>query len=88
MISALFWHETNLTMPVRRGQTQPVKQALPKTFTEEEKPLEESYRQLFREQVSPLWTQEDSDFSLEQPAPVKFVPSVTTYGVSEEPIVR
>ena len=55
---------------------------------EQEKPLEESYRLIFREQVSPLWAEENSNYSLEQPAPVKFVPSVTTYGVSEEPISR
>ena len=48
--------------------------------------MEESHRLLFREHVSPLWVEEDSNFSLDQPAPVKFVPSVTTYGISEEPI--
>lgn len=53
-----------------------------------EKTLEESYRMLFQQQISPLWAEEDSDYSLEQPAPVKFVPSVTTYGISEAPIVR
>ena len=51
--------------------------------------LEESYRTLFREQVSPLWVDdENSDYSLEQPSPFKVVPSVTTYGISEAPIVR
>lgn len=51
--------------------------------------LEESYRMLFREQVSPLWVDEDnSDYSLEQPSPFKIVPSLTTYGISEAPIVR
>jgi hypothetical protein len=55
---------------------------------EHETLLEDSYRQFFRDRVSPLWIEEDSDFSLEQPAPVKYVPSVTTYGVSEEPITR
>lgn len=51
--------------------------------------LEESYRTLFREQVSPLWfNDENSDYSLEQPSPFKVVPSVTTYGISEAPIVR
>jgi len=49
--------------------------------------MEESYRVLFREHVSPLWVVEDSDYSLDQPAPVKFVPSVTTDGISEEPIL-
>lgn len=65
-----------------------VKQAHPAKPARQEKLLEESYWRLFREQVSPLWVDEDSDYSLEQPAPVKFVPSVTTYGVSEAPIVR
>jgi hypothetical protein len=54
-----------------------------------DKSLEESYRMLFREQVSPLWADdENSDYSLEQPSPFKVVPSVTTYGISEAPIVR
>ncbi len=66
----------------------PVKRMPPVKPAQSEEPLEESYRQLFREQVSPLWVDEDSDYSLEQPAPVKFVPSVTTYGISEAPIVR
>ncbi len=65
-----------------------VKRPRPAKSIRQEEFLEESYRQLFREHVSPLWVDEDSDYSLEQPAPVKFVPSVTTYGISEAPIVR
>jgi hypothetical protein len=54
-----------------------------------DEPLEVSYRTLFREQISPLWVDdENSDYSLEQPSPFKVVPSVTTYGISEAPIVR
>jgi hypothetical protein len=50
--------------------------------------LEESCGQLFREQVSPLWNDDvDSNYPLEQPSPFKIVPSVTTYGISEAPIV-
>jgi hypothetical protein len=52
-------------------------------------PLEDQYRRLFQPRISPLWVdEEDSNFSLEQPSPYKVVPSVTTYGVSEAPILR
>ena len=60
-----------------------------KKSSKADEPMEESYRTLFREQVSPLWVdEENSDYSLEQPSPFKFVPSLTTYGISEAPIVR
>ena len=78
----------NLTLRMRCSHKKLMKRPLPGKKIQRAKPIEETYRQIFREQVSPLWVEEDSDFSLEQPAPVKVVPSVTTYGVSEEPIVR
>jgi hypothetical protein len=65
-----------------------MKPAVPAQVIPREEPLEESHRLLFRERISPLWVEEDSNVSLDQPAPVKFVPSVTTYGISEEPISR
>jgi hypothetical protein len=65
-----------------------MKPAVQDQVVQREGSLAESYHLLFREHVSPLWVVEDSDYSLEQPAPVKFVPSVTTYGISEEPISR
>ena len=73
---------------MRPSQKSSVKPGLQEQAKQDETRLEEAYRLLFREQISPLWVEEDSDYSLEQPAPVKFVPSVTTYGISEEPIVR
>jgi hypothetical protein len=66
----------------------PVKQARPSKQTQSTKPIEETYREHFREQVSPMWFDEESEYSLEQPSPARFVPSVTTYSVSEAPITR
>ena len=66
-----------------------VAKKLTKKRVKTEESLEDSYRMLFRDQVSPLWIEnEDSDYSLEQPSPFKIVPSVTTYGISEAPIIR
>ena len=65
-----------------------VKQAPPTKLDQSPNLLEEAYRDLFREQVSPMWFYEESEYSLEQPSPVRVVPSVTTYGISEAPIVR
>lgn len=48
--------------------------------------LEEQYSELFRYNPSHIISEAEGD-SLEQPSPLKIVPSLTTYGAYEEPIV-
>ncbi len=43
--------------------------------------VEEEYRQFFVPSPPPAWQQDDDNFSLDQPSPLKFVPSETTYGI-------
>ena len=45
-----------------------------------EKP-EDAYRRLFVPTPSPLWQRDDDNYSLEQPSPLKWEPSETTYGI-------
>jgi hypothetical protein len=60
-----------------------------KKSTNAEESLSKFYRPLFREQVSPRWIDDKNcEYSLEQPSPFKIVPSVTTNGISETPIIR
>jgi hypothetical protein len=47
--------------------------------------IEDQYSELFR--YNPSTTAEIDGDSLEQPSPLKVVPSLTTYGAYEEPIV-
>lgn len=47
--------------------------------------LEDQYGELFR--YNPATIIEGEGDSLEQPSPLKIVPSLTTYGAYEEPIV-
>lgn len=47
--------------------------------------LEEQYGELFR--YNPSLVSQDNGDSLEQPSPLKIVPSLTTYGAYEEPII-
>lgn len=44
---------------------------------------EELYRQYFVATPSPQWKTDDDHFSLEQPSPLKWVPSETTYGIGQ-----
>jgi hypothetical protein len=43
--------------------------------------VEEQYLQFFVHNPRPAWQQADDNFSLDQPSPLKFVPSETTYGI-------
>jgi hypothetical protein len=43
--------------------------------------LEAEYARFFVPTPSPLWPQDGINFSLEQPSPLKVVPSETTYGI-------
>ena len=52
-----------------------------KSPKDEERTSEELYRNFFVPAPSPLWKNDDDNFSLEQPSPFKWVPSETTYGV-------
>jgi len=45
--------------------------------------LEEQYHRFFVAAPAPMWRQEGDHFSLEQPSPVKWVPSETTYGINQ-----
>jgi hypothetical protein len=45
------------------------------------KRLEAEYSRFFVPTPSPLWPEDDINFSLEQPSPLKVVPSETTYGI-------
>jgi len=44
--------------------------------------IQEQYRKYFVPAPSPTWQNEYDNFSLEQPSPLKWVPSETTYGVN------
>ena len=43
--------------------------------------LEKQYEEFFVPRPSPLWLRDEDNFSLEQPSPLKWVPSETTYGI-------
>lgn len=45
------------------------------------KSLKSHYTDYFTPTVSPLWRNDRDDFSLEQPSPLKPVPTETSYGV-------
>jgi len=48
----------------------------------DEKPgVEEQYSQFFVRNPRPAWQSEDDNHSLDQPSPLKVVPSETTYGI-------
>ena len=44
------------------------------------KSVEADYLEFFVPKVSPLWRTDDDEFSLEQPSPLKIVPTETHYG--------
>lgn len=47
-----------------------------------EKPaIEQLYNKFFAPSTNPSWRQDEDNFSLDQPSPLKFVPSETTYGI-------
>lgn len=47
-----------------------------------ERPLvEETYNRFFVPDTNPTWRSDEDNFSLDQPSPLKFVPSETTYGI-------
>ena len=56
----------------KRSNSKPLK---PKTPT-----VQERYSRFFVPTTSPLW-QDDGNYSLEQPSPLVWVPTVTTYGI-------
>jgi hypothetical protein len=58
----------------RKVVTRPVKQ--PKLT------VEFRYQQFFVPQPPSTWPQNDDNFSLEQPSPLKWVPTETTYGIN------
>ena len=41
--------------------------------------IELDYLEFFVPKVSPLWSQDQDQFSLEQPSPLEIVPTETTY---------
>ncbi len=43
--------------------------------------VEEQYRHFFVPSPNPTWQRDEDNFSLDQPSPLKFVPSETTYGI-------
>jgi len=43
----------------------------------------EQYKRFFVPNPSPLWRNDDTNFSVEQPSPLKVVPTETTYGVDD-----
>jgi len=45
------------------------------------KTVESEYLGYFVPIPSPLWRNDDENYSLEQPSPLKWVPSETTYGI-------
>lgn len=53
-----------------------------------EKNLEEQYKLLLKKDKHYYEKKQDDDQSLEQPSPLKNIPSVTTYGAYEEPILE
>lgn len=69
--------ELGLSGDHREGVVMPAKDKQPRK-------LQEQYQELFR--ALPGLMKADSE-SLEQPSPLKVVPSVTTYGAYEEPIL-
>ena len=52
------------------------------------KSLEAEYLGIFVPAPLPQWQRDDENYSLEQPSPLKWVPSETTYGVgSLQPVL-
>jgi hypothetical protein len=45
------------------------------------KNLTQDYAHFFIPRPSPMWPHDDVNFSLDQPSPLKVVPSETTYGI-------
>ena len=43
--------------------------------------VEKQYLEFFVPNPPPVWRQDDDDVSLDQPSPLKTVPSETTYGI-------
>jgi hypothetical protein len=65
-------------------RTMPAKRKSPKRARRKAaQPLSERYSRLFVVNISPLWRNENDDFSLDQPSPYKVVPSITTYGLAD-----
>jgi hypothetical protein len=64
--------ETQTAARQRRSKSKPLKTKTPT--------VQERYNQFFVPTPSPLW-REGNDYSLEQPSPIVWVPTVTTYGI-------
>jgi hypothetical protein len=57
-----------------------------RSTAKKQKSLKEKYLGYFSPIHSPLWRNDDENYSLEQPSPLKWVPSETTYGIG--PVVE
>jgi hypothetical protein len=47
-------------------------------------PIVKRYQRFFTQIPSPVWRQEEDFFFYEQPSPLKWVPSETTYGIGTQ----
>jgi hypothetical protein len=55
------------------------KRSNPKSSHPQETTIEDQYVEFFVPRVSPLWAKDADDYSLEQPSPLKPVPTETSY---------
>lgn len=65
--------ETLTATRQKRSKSRPLKTKTPT--------VQERYIQFFVPTPSPLWRDGDDNYSLEQPSPLVWVPTVTTYGI-------
>ena len=65
--------ETPTVARQKRLKNKPLKTKVPT--------IQDRYNQFFVPSPSPLWQREDDNFSLDQPSPVKWVQTETTYGI-------
>jgi hypothetical protein len=56
-----------------------IKRTQSKSSSKKDPTIEEQYSEFFVPRVSPLWAKDENDFSLEQPSPLKVVPTETSY---------
>ena len=65
------------TMPT--AAPSPAKRIRSKPSQAADTTVEDQYAEFFVPKVSPLWAKDEHDYSLEQPSPLRFVPTETSY---------
>jgi hypothetical protein len=73
-------HTILLRMPIETPTVARHKRSNSKPLKAKKSTIQERYNQFFTPTPSPLWL-DNENYSLEQPSPFVWVPTITTYGI-------